>query len=199
MAACSIFEEDEVFIFDEKGYRCGLVLESAEYASSDEEDDPMDFTKFDYERVQKGTVRVAWHPDGEEQVVQENKVIQLPAIGLLHMCHMCNNTWQMTPQCQANCDCIPAYGCWGQNLDVSWLFFHVNLKTEILTVSALFAISEVLTFRWWFSHIQILLWYMLTPPTIQEHRAVNVYYSLVSCNISTNWSQLFLENLSTCL
>ena len=71
MAACMIFEEDEVYLIDEKGYKCGLVLESAEYASSDEDEDPLNI---DYERVQRGTVRVAWHPNGEEQVIQEKNV-----------------------------------------------------------------------------------------------------------------------------
>ena len=70
MAACTIFEEDEVSVTTEKGYKCGLVLESSEYVSSDEEEDP----QFDYQRVRKGMIRVAWHPNGEEEVVEENTV-----------------------------------------------------------------------------------------------------------------------------
>lgn len=70
MAACSIFEEDEVSVKGDKGFKCGLVVESSEYVSSDEEEDP----QFNYQRVRKGLVRVAWHPDGEEEVVQEKKV-----------------------------------------------------------------------------------------------------------------------------
>ena len=65
-----MFEEDEVYVVGEKGYKCGLVLESSEYVSSDEEDDP----NFAYERVRRGTVRVAWHPRGDEEVVPENRV-----------------------------------------------------------------------------------------------------------------------------
>lgn len=71
MAASKVFEEDEVFVIDKKmGFRCGLVIENAEYASSDEdeEDIPM------FERVKKGTVLIAWHPSGEEEVVPENNV-----------------------------------------------------------------------------------------------------------------------------
>ena len=71
MAASKVFEEDEVFVVDKKmGFRCGLVVENAEYASSDEdeEDIPM------FERVKKGTVLVAWHPSGEEEVVPEKNV-----------------------------------------------------------------------------------------------------------------------------
>jgi ubiquitin-conjugating enzyme E2 O len=72
MAACTIFEEDEVSIFTPKGPKYGLVLESSEYvSSSDEEDHDSDE---EFERIRKGTVRVAWHPDGKEQVISENKV-----------------------------------------------------------------------------------------------------------------------------
>ena len=76
MAACSVFEEDEVFVITEKGYKCGLVLESSEYVSSDEEDDP----NFAYERVRKGTVRVAWHPTGDETVITENQVKSVKSV-----------------------------------------------------------------------------------------------------------------------
>ena len=70
MASSKVFEEDEVFIVDKKlGFRCGLVVESAEYASSDEEEDIPAF-----DRVKKGTVLVAWHPSGEEEVVPEKNV-----------------------------------------------------------------------------------------------------------------------------
>ena len=72
MAVCTIFEEDEVNIFNEKGFRCGLVLESSEYVSSDEEEEDPPF----FERVRKGTIRVAWHPEGDEQVIPENKASQ---------------------------------------------------------------------------------------------------------------------------
>ena len=70
MASCSVFEEDQIYAFDHLGYKVGLVLESSEYVSSDEEDDP----DFDYDRVKRGTVRVAWHPVGMEEVVAEKEV-----------------------------------------------------------------------------------------------------------------------------
>ena len=69
MAACSIFEEDEVCIpTSSGGFKYGLVVESSQYLSSDEEDEE------DEDRVRRGTVKVAWHPNGEETVVTEKKV-----------------------------------------------------------------------------------------------------------------------------
>ena len=69
MASCSIFEEDEVCIpTSTGGFKYGLVVESSEYISSDEDDDEFE------NRVQKGTVKVAWHPSGDETVVAEKKV-----------------------------------------------------------------------------------------------------------------------------
>ena len=68
MAACAIFDEDEVCMpISNGGFKYGLVVESSEYISSDEDDEEED-------RVQKGTVKVAWHPNGNETVVPENKV-----------------------------------------------------------------------------------------------------------------------------
>ncbi|XP_052766906.1 (E3-independent) E2 ubiquitin-conjugating enzyme UBE2O-like [Mya arenaria] len=70
MAACSIFDEDEVCIpFSSGGFKYGLVVESSEYLSSDDEDNTPE------ERVQKGQIKVAWHPSGEETVVDEEKVV----------------------------------------------------------------------------------------------------------------------------
>ena len=69
MAENIIFEEDEILCENDKGLRYGLVLESAEYISSDE-DDVDDL----WDSVKKGMVRVAWHPDGKEEVVSENEV-----------------------------------------------------------------------------------------------------------------------------
>ena len=71
-AECMIFEEDEVLKKDNNGYMYGLVLESSEYVSSDEEDEEDNLY---FERVKKGTIRVAWHPEGCEEVVTEKKVI----------------------------------------------------------------------------------------------------------------------------
>ncbi|CAI9728364.1 Hypothetical predicted protein [Octopus vulgaris] len=72
MAACNIFDEDEVCMVTDKGCVYGLVLENSEYVSSDEEqNDPDQFC----DCVRRGTVRVAWHPDGKESVVPECKLI----------------------------------------------------------------------------------------------------------------------------
>jgi ubiquitin-conjugating enzyme E2 O len=69
MAACSIFDEDEVCVRTSSDtYKYGLVVESSEYISSDEEDED------DENRVQKGQVKVAWHPSGDENIVSEKKV-----------------------------------------------------------------------------------------------------------------------------
>ncbi|XP_005110437.1 (E3-independent) E2 ubiquitin-conjugating enzyme UBE2O [Aplysia californica] len=71
MDTCSLFEEDEVYVYNSgKGYKFGLVLENSEYVSSSDEDE----TDKPEDRLQKGTVRVAWHPSGKETVVPENKV-----------------------------------------------------------------------------------------------------------------------------
>ena len=74
----AIFEEDQVSLCVDNIYRCGLVLESAEYMSSeDEEDDDL------FQRVTTGTVRVAWHPDGTEEVIPETKVRHRPRSNLI--------------------------------------------------------------------------------------------------------------------
>ncbi|XP_045602323.2 (E3-independent) E2 ubiquitin-conjugating enzyme UBE2O isoform X2 [Procambarus clarkii] len=64
------FYEDEVYRFNKKGnLELGMVLENAEFVSSDEESD------LDEEyKVTKGSIRVAWYPKGEEQVLPERKV-----------------------------------------------------------------------------------------------------------------------------
>lgn len=61
------FYEDEVFTIDKKGMvKFGLVLENYE-AVSDNEDD--------YEDVlHKGEIRVSWHPDGKEEIINEKYV-----------------------------------------------------------------------------------------------------------------------------
>lgn len=71
MAACSLFDEDEVYIYKPgKGYSFGVVIENSEFLSSSEEDDE-ECLKY---RIHKGSVRVSWHPTGKETVVAENKV-----------------------------------------------------------------------------------------------------------------------------
>ena len=69
MAACTVFEEDEISFFDGKTLKCGLVLESSEFASSDEDEDNPYIPK-----LKKGAIRVAWHPDGTEEELDEAKV-----------------------------------------------------------------------------------------------------------------------------
>ncbi|CAG5128168.1 unnamed protein product, partial [Candidula unifasciata] len=71
MAACSLFEEDEVCVYKPgKGYSFGLVLENSEFLSSGEEDEAEALN----DRLSKGTVRVSWYPSGKETVVSEDKV-----------------------------------------------------------------------------------------------------------------------------
>ncbi|KAL5018693.1 hypothetical protein ScPMuIL_004415 [Solemya velum] len=69
MAACSIFDEDQVCLVTPNRFRYGLVLENAEYLSSDDDNDEFP------DNVRRGTVRVAWHPMGRETVVSENEVV----------------------------------------------------------------------------------------------------------------------------
>ena len=65
-----IFEEDEVSVENESGLQYALVIESSEFVSSDEEDEDNSY----WDRVKRGTLRVAWHPDGEEEIVPESEV-----------------------------------------------------------------------------------------------------------------------------
>lgn len=69
MAACSLFEEDEVcHVTPDNTYVYGLVMQNSETVSSDEEDSRHDVCK-------KGCVRIAWHPKGKESLdTPENKV-----------------------------------------------------------------------------------------------------------------------------
>lgn len=73
-SACKFFDEDAVYRINKKKYvDVGLVLENSEFISSDEEqsDDP-DY--HGWERMKKGHVRVAWYPNGAEEVLPEKKV-----------------------------------------------------------------------------------------------------------------------------
>lgn len=73
-SACKFFDEDAVYRINKKKYvDVGLVLENSEFISSDEEqsDDP-DY--HGWERMKKGHVRVAWYPNGAEEVLPERKV-----------------------------------------------------------------------------------------------------------------------------
>ncbi|XP_054281969.1 (E3-independent) E2 ubiquitin-conjugating enzyme UBE2O-like isoform X2 [Macrosteles quadrilineatus] len=63
------FYEDEVFRINKKGnIEFGMVLENSELVSSDESDGE------EGGRMKQGHIRVAWHPSGEEEVIQEKKV-----------------------------------------------------------------------------------------------------------------------------
>lgn len=73
-SACKFFDEDAVYRINKKKFvDVGLVLENSEFISSDEEqsDDP-DY--HGWERMKKGHVRVAWYPNGAEEVLPEKKV-----------------------------------------------------------------------------------------------------------------------------
>ncbi|KAK7079276.1 E2/E3 hybrid ubiquitin-protein ligase ube2o [Halocaridina rubra] len=64
------FYEDEVYRFNKNGHlELGMVLENAEFVSSDEE-----YDVDEEDKVTKGSIRVAWYPKGEEQVLPERKV-----------------------------------------------------------------------------------------------------------------------------
>ena len=64
------FYEDVVYRLRKKGkgLQLGMVVENSEFVSSDED------SSDDEETLKKGTIRVAWHPNGEEQVVKEKAV-----------------------------------------------------------------------------------------------------------------------------
>ncbi|CAN8002282.1 unnamed protein product [Ixodes hexagonus] len=71
---CKYFDEDSVYRINKKGrVEFGLVLENAEYVSSDE-DDEVSLNVPQWDRMKRGHVRVAWHPRGREQVLAERKV-----------------------------------------------------------------------------------------------------------------------------
>lgn len=76
-STCKFFDEDAVYRINKKKFvDVGLVLENSEFISSDEEqsDDP-DY--HGWERMKKGHVRVAWYPNGAEEVLPERKVCNL--------------------------------------------------------------------------------------------------------------------------
>jgi hypothetical protein len=61
------FYEDEVFHMDKKKgkIKFGLVIENFEVENPDDDED---------DALKVGQIRVVWHPDGREQVMQENAV-----------------------------------------------------------------------------------------------------------------------------
>ncbi|XP_062582849.1 (E3-independent) E2 ubiquitin-conjugating enzyme UBE2O-like isoform X2 [Saccostrea cucullata] len=65
----SLFEEDEVCRKTSDGsFMYGIVTKNSLYMSSDEEEE-------DEDRLEKGKVRVSWHPSGKESVVSESELI----------------------------------------------------------------------------------------------------------------------------
>ncbi|GIY92054.1 hypothetical protein CEXT_46031 [Caerostris extrusa] len=76
---CKFFDEDAVYKINKKRFiDVGLVLENSEYLSSDDDqsDDP-DYRDWG-ERMKKGHIRVAWHPNGAEEVLPEKKRSLMP-------------------------------------------------------------------------------------------------------------------------
>ncbi|KAK2728076.1 hypothetical protein QYM36_008527, partial [Artemia franciscana] len=65
----SLFFEDEVCrVTKNKEIQYGMVVETAEYSSDDESADEDDMM------VQKGFVKVAWYPKGEEEIIKADKL-----------------------------------------------------------------------------------------------------------------------------
>ena len=66
-AGCVFFYEDEIYRIQECGrIQFGIVLENAEYATSEEEEEDV--------KLKKGQIRVAWYPSGKEHTLSEEKV-----------------------------------------------------------------------------------------------------------------------------
>lgn len=64
----NFFYEDEVYSLDKKGrVKFGLVMENFEGSSSDNEEDFLN----------KGEIRVAWHPNGVEEIINERAVSKI--------------------------------------------------------------------------------------------------------------------------
>lgn len=69
---CEYFDEDVVWRFGKNGkVELGIVTESCENASDDESDSEDE----DWKRLKPGFAKVAWHPLGNTQVINEKKVI----------------------------------------------------------------------------------------------------------------------------
>jgi len=75
---CDFFEEDVVYRDGRRNLEYGVVLESCENASSDEEDD-FDFLTAS-KRIKPGEAKVAWYPKGNPEVVTEKGVSQRPNV-----------------------------------------------------------------------------------------------------------------------
>ncbi|XP_065337080.1 (E3-independent) E2 ubiquitin-conjugating enzyme isoform X2 [Cloeon dipterum] len=67
-----VFNEDVVYRYNKKGnIQYGLVLENSEMYSSDDDNSDSDNGG---PRLKTGFVRVAWHPKGSEEVIQQKRV-----------------------------------------------------------------------------------------------------------------------------
>lgn len=72
------FYEDEVLKFDKNGrVKFGLVLETYEAGLTDESD--ME------DNVRRGEIRVAWHPEGVQEVIEEKFVSNKSSSNILVM------------------------------------------------------------------------------------------------------------------
>lgn len=75
----NFFYEDEVYLFDKKGrVKFGLVMENFEGSASDNEDDFLN----------KGEIRVAWHPNGDEEIINERAVSKIYIFFSLYVCYI---------------------------------------------------------------------------------------------------------------
>ncbi|XP_074648201.1 (E3-independent) E2 ubiquitin-conjugating enzyme UBE2O-like [Tubulanus polymorphus] len=66
----SVFPEDEVYKYSKGGVVFGLLVQTGEFVSSDEEDENDE----EYPTLKKGMVSVAWYPRGNEEVVNPNQL-----------------------------------------------------------------------------------------------------------------------------
>jgi len=59
--------------------RLGFVLKSSHYASSssseDDDDEENEDGSSSAEKVSQGSVKVAWHPGGKEEIIKESEVV----------------------------------------------------------------------------------------------------------------------------
>ena len=69
---CGLFENDAVSLKRNGQFRCGVIANSSEDVSSDDEDFDDDISNDD--KLRRGKVRVAWHPEATAEVLNENTV-----------------------------------------------------------------------------------------------------------------------------
>ncbi|RWS10292.1 Ubiquitin-conjugating enzyme E2 O-like protein, partial [Dinothrombium tinctorium] len=74
---CDYFDEDIVYRITKRGKtEFGVIVESCENASSDEEDEEWDkrFLDKSWKRLKPGHTKIAWYPKGNTEVLPEKKV-----------------------------------------------------------------------------------------------------------------------------